>query len=104
MRGESRSTFLRWLSPESGSSAAQYGTINYAYDSNGNMVSRYDQRGVTTTFAYDGLNRMYHKEYSGGTAESTPSVDYLFDGIGQTGCGFCIGRLNAVKTYFPNYQ
>ena len=33
------------------------GTISYGYDNNGNLTSKTDARYVTTTIAYDALNR-----------------------------------------------
>ncbi|MGH9655852.1 MAG: RHS repeat domain-containing protein [Bryobacteraceae bacterium] len=39
------------------------------------MTSRTDARGVTTTYAYDALNRLTGKSYSDGT----PTVTYAYD-------------------------
>ena len=40
------------------------GTINYIYDNNGNLLTRTDARNITTTMAYDGLNRIQTKSYN----------------------------------------
>ena len=32
--------------------------VKYAYDANGNRVSATDQRGNTTSYVYDALNRL----------------------------------------------
>jgi RHS repeat-associated protein len=43
------------------------GYWSYGYDSNGNMVSQTDARGVTLTFEYDWLNRQVAKRRNGAT-------------------------------------
>lgn len=57
--------------------------IAYAYDNNGNVLTKTDARGITTTFSYDGLNRLTGKSYSNGD----PAVSYAYDqgvnGIGR---------------------
>ncbi len=79
----------------------------YAYDRNGNLLTRVDG-GVTTTMAYDALNRITSKTYSG----STPAVYYCYDGDTQnhtpegpdctgapTGSGnYLYGRLTRVRS------
>lgn len=56
------------------------GTINYAYDDNGNLLTRTDARTVVTTLSYDGLNRVISKTYSGpGPGGTTPTVTYSYD-------------------------
>ncbi len=57
------------------------GTINYNYDNNGNLISKIDPRGITTTYAYDGLNRVYQRSYSGESGYTTPSVSYFYDNV-----------------------
>ena len=39
----------------------------YAYDVNGNLISRTDARGVVTSYLYDGLNRNTEVNYSDGS-------------------------------------
>ncbi len=50
------------------------GWTYYGYDYNGNLSSKTDARGVTTTLAYDNLNRLASKQYSDGT----PWVSYTY--------------------------
>jgi RHS repeat-associated protein len=52
------------------------GTISYSYDNNGNILTKRDARGITTTYCpYDALNRVICKSYSDGT----PTVSYAYD-------------------------
>ena len=53
------------------------GTINYAYDNNGNLTSKTDARSITTTYAYDNLNRVKTRNYT----DSTPAVSYFYDNL-----------------------
>ncbi len=73
--------------PDSGSYTA--GTIRYAYDNDGNVVSRIapkeNQQGtatVTSSYTYDSLNRLTGASYNDGTAP----VTYLYDGGTVSGC------------------
>jgi RHS repeat-associated protein len=54
------------------------GTINYTYDSNGNLQTKRDPRGIKTVYDYDGLNRLVKRCYRniGTTAQ-----------LGLTTCG-----------------
>ena len=65
---DSLSRLLRAVNPESG-------TITYAYDPNGNLVTKVDARNVSTIMAYDALNRLTAKTYSDGT----PPVTFYYD-------------------------
>jgi YD repeat-containing protein len=73
--------------PASGSSSYISGTTGYSYDSNSNVASKTDARGVTTSYTYDNLNRLLSKTYSDGT---TPSSCYHYDSSPPTNG---IGRL-----------
>ena len=66
--------------PETGNVAAG-GTVSYTYDANGNVSTKKDGRGTTSTitYSYDNLNRMIGKSY----ANTDPSVSYAYD---QTTC------------------
>jgi RHS repeat-associated protein len=70
--------------PESGSSGSATGTTNLYYTtSSGALCSgdsqdvcrRTDSRSITTTYSYDGVNRLTSKSYSNGD----PTVIYYFD-------------------------
>jgi RHS repeat-associated protein len=60
------------INPESGA-------MNYTYDANSNLLTRRDARLITTTFAYDTLNRVTSRIYTG-DSQSTPAVFYKYDG------------------------
>jgi RHS repeat-associated protein len=47
----------------------------YGYDPNGNLMSRTDNRNITTTYGYDVLNRMISKTYTDGT----PTAHFNYD-------------------------
>jgi RHS repeat-associated protein len=51
------------------------GTIAYTYDNDGNLISKTDARGITTTFGYDPLHRLTAKTYS----DTTPAATFTFD-------------------------
>jgi len=62
--------------PGTASSSYTAGTVGYSYDSNGNVITRTDARGVKTTYSYDALNRVASNSYSDGV---TPSSCYQYD-------------------------
>ena len=75
----SLSRLLSATNPESG-------TISYGYDSNGNLLTKTDARGVKTDYVYDALNRVTNRNYStpGGTPpnyQATPNVSYFYDNL-----------------------
>jgi len=83
------------INPESG-------TINYTYDPNSNLETKQDARLITTTYAYDALNRVKSRTYTN-DPQSTPAVSYKYDAQAlQAGSppsfdrGSSIGRLVAV--------
>ena len=49
-------------------------SIGYSYDANGNLATKTDARGVTSTYTYDGLNRNTVISYSDGS-----HIDRLYD-------------------------
>ncbi|MGH9530767.1 MAG: RHS repeat-associated core domain-containing protein, partial [Terriglobales bacterium] len=74
---------LTAVNPESG-------TINYTYDSDGNVLTKVapkpNQTGaltVTTTYAYDALHRLTQKSYNDG---ATATVKYGYDAVALSGC------------------
>lgn len=69
-------------------------TTCYIYDPNGNLKSKTNNRNVTTDYAYDALNRLISKGYSGTdtAAAVTPSSCYQYD-VSASGTSNAIGRL-----------
>ncbi len=57
------------------------GIINYVYDNNGNLTTKTDARSITTTYAYDALNRVLTRNYSGEVGYQTPNVTYTYDNL-----------------------
>jgi RHS repeat-associated protein len=51
-------------------------TLGYTYDNNANVSTKTDARGVTTTYTYDGINRITVVNYSDGT----PAIQRYYDG------------------------
>src|SRR5262249_42507420 len=70
----SLSQLLTASNPESG-------TITYAYDANGNVITKTDARGITTNHYYDQLNRITGKNYTDGTF----GAGYTYDQTGVWG-------------------
>ncbi len=79
----SLSQLLTATNPESG-------TISYAYDDAGNLLTKTapkpNQTGaltVATSYSYDNVNRLIQKSYND---SSTATVKYGYDGIAPSGC------------------
>src|SRR5262249_4577682 len=71
------------------------GTITYAYDADGNVMTKTDARGIISTYSYDTLNRILGKSYSDGTL----GAGYLYDQTGVWGPAETntVGRLGLVS-------
>jgi RHS repeat-associated protein len=69
--------------PASATSTLPSGVTSYIYDANGNVTSKTDARGITTSYHYDGLNRLIQKNYSDGVTNTnlygydTSSVNFV---------------------------
>ena len=90
-----RSFTYNSLSHLTNASNPESGNIVYAYDADGNVVTKTaplpNQTGastVTTTYSYDTLNRLTKKSYAdGGTSDPyTPPVQFAYDGAALAGC------------------
>jgi RHS repeat-associated protein len=66
------------------------GKTSNVFDANGNLTSRTDARGITTTFKYDALNRLVREDFPGWTSNV-----YEYDG-GVAGASQNIGRLTGI--------
>ena len=69
--------------------------ITYQYDQNGNLTQKQDARGITTTYTYDNLNRLTHRDYS----DTTADVSYTYDTLAQRK-----GQLTSVSSSVSSYH
>src|SRR5262249_16214582 len=83
-------------------------SLGYGYDANGNVQSRTDSRPVTTSYAYDNLNRNTTVDYG----DTTPDVERHYDGavlgkgrfhFNYSGGNFTAGS-NVEHTAIDNYD
>ncbi|HWB85160.1 MAG TPA: RHS repeat-associated core domain-containing protein [Bryobacteraceae bacterium] len=80
--------------------------VCYGYDQAGNLKTRTDTRGVTTTYNYDALNRVISESSSDGTL----SAGFQYDCTGVNGCAinnetganYPIGRMSAATSSAGN--
>ncbi len=56
--------------------------VSYKYHPDGSLKTRTWQRGVITTYEYDGYSRLKKSSYTGGTV-STPTVEYTYNAAGR---------------------
>lgn len=75
--------------------------VIYTYDLNGNLLTKVDARGVTTTYSYDGLNRVTGVVYTGEPTAVTPPVSYTYDDPAVTNSK---GRLTRVSSSVSTYS
>jgi RHS repeat-associated protein len=54
-------------------------SVTYTYDAGGHLQTRAWQRGVVTTYSYDGVGRLTGIDYS----DSTPDVSHAYDRAGR---------------------
>ncbi|MEO8127334.1 MAG: RHS repeat-associated core domain-containing protein, partial [Bryobacteraceae bacterium] len=94
---DSQSRLKSGANPESGATS-------YLYYLNGNLKTKTDANGSTTTSEYDALNRITKKTYTAGTSlgsnagpgaavAATPILTYVYDGV-----AFSKGKLTSVST------
>jgi RHS repeat-associated protein len=82
----------RWIS--------ESGTVTYDYDANGNLITKVDANSITTSFAYDAINRVTSRSYL--NSPGTPAISYFYDaqplpsGAPTFDRGYSTGRLVAV--------
>jgi YD repeat-containing protein len=60
------------------------GTITYTYDSDSNVTSKTDARGIATQYTYDARNRLTQKNYANDPT-GTPTSCYLYGGTADGG-------------------
>src|SRR2546422_4011010 len=61
------------------------GTIQYAYNPDGTMLTKKDARNIVTTYSYDALNREISRTYSNGDSTVTTNYDQS-DCLGLPNC------------------
>jgi RHS repeat-associated protein len=95
--GETRSYTYDMLSRLTQATTPESGTTYFYYTTSGSALCsgdanavcrRKDARSVTTTYAYDALNRLTGKSYSNGD----PSVSYFYDQTGYNGLTISNGK------------
>lgn len=69
----------------------------YSYDNNSNPITRVDARNITTSYAYDALNRLKTRNYNDGT----PSASFFYD---ATTVANSKGRLTSISTSASSYS
>lgn len=70
------------------------GTVNYAYDGNGNLIKSQNQNSTnnTTLYTYDSNNRLLTKSVGGG-----PTYTYTYDAKDGSGDKYGIGKLTSTS-------
>jgi RHS repeat-associated protein len=95
--GQTRSFTYSSLSRLLSATNPESGTFQYAYDPNGNLLTKTDARGISTTHTYDALNRVSFRNYS----DSTPDITYTYD---DTNIPFSKGKLTKVSSTVSETQ
>jgi RHS repeat-associated protein len=92
-----RSFLYNSLSELTSATNPESGTLTYAYDADGNVITKTapspnqaptGTAKVTSTYTYDQLNRLTKKSYTDGYTQNpaTPAASYSYDGVAPTGC------------------
>src|SRR5439155_3383505 len=96
--GQTRTFVYDSLSRLTSATSPEGGTVSYSpYDNNGNLLQKTDARAITTTYAYDRLNRLTDKGYIG---DSTPPVTIGYD---STAVPNSKGRLTSVTSSISSF-
>lgn len=73
------------------------GIWTYSYDANGNLASQTDGKGLTTTFAYDDLDRLERKIFPAGSGDSDSVYEYCNTNSSANRALNLVGRLQRVS-------
>ncbi|HYR91054.1 MAG TPA: hypothetical protein VE422_43760 [Terriglobia bacterium] len=84
----SLSRLLSATNPETNNEAT-----TYTYEDSGDLSTRTDPRSIQTSFTYDGLHRVTHKDYS----DSTSDVIYAYYEVGSASSPD-IGQLKTIRS------
>lgn len=100
--GQSRTFLYDSLKRLKQATNPESGTVDYTYDENSNLKTKIDARSITTTYGYDGLNRVTSRTYTN-DPQNTPPVYYKYDNQTLTAGypsgfyrGYSTGRLVSV--------
>ncbi len=63
-------------------------SLTYAYDADGNLLTKTDARSITATHSYDALHRLSGKTYSNGD----PAISYFYDQSSYNGLTIANGK------------
>lgn len=71
-------------------STPEGGSVSYAYDNDGNLLTQTDARSITITYAYDALHRMTSKDFS--NTAPNPDASYFYDQTSYNGLTITNGK------------
>lgn len=77
-------------------------TLKFTYNANGNLETKTDARGVTTTHQYDNIDRLIQTNYSDGTPYTLHTYDFATNGRGLYYADYessTSGTINVVTAY-----
>ena len=97
---DSLSRLLTANNPESGIVTYTYTPDATCNPGGESLRTKTDQRGITTTYCYEGLHRVSRKDYTGEESPGTPSAYFDYDSAPGWSLDNAIGRL--VRTRFAS--